>query len=89
MKSLTITAPDEIFDQTVLALASGFTGEEADRLEFAKEQLITMLADKVREYARQQIRNQAQATIEATVAAAFEQIAATRPDIQVTIDTVL
>ena len=88
MKSITITAPDEIFDQTVLALTSEFTGEEADRLEFAKEQLILILGDKIREYARQQIRSQAQATVEATVAAAFEQIAATRPDIQVTIDTV-
>lgn len=94
MKSLTITSPDEIFNKSVDALAylGGYVdvvdNNDALKLEFAKEQLITLLGDKVCEHTRQQIRTQAQATIEATVATAFEQIAATKPLIDVTIETV-
>lgn len=94
MKNLTITAPDEIFNQSVDALAylGGYVDVDENndtlKLEFAKEQLITVLADKVREYTRQQIRKQAQVTIEATINTAFEQIAATRPSIIVDVETI-
>lgn len=93
MKSITITSPDEIFSKSVDALAylGGYKDVVDDndnlKLEFAKEQLITLLGDKVLEYTRQQIRTQAQTTIEATIITAFEQIAATRPSIDVTIET--
>lgn len=94
MKNLTITAPDEIFNQSVDALAylGGYVDVDENndtlKLEFAKEQLIATLGDKVIEYARQQIRKQAQVTIEATINTAFEQIAATRPSIIVDVETI-
>jgi hypothetical protein len=62
------------------------TDNDTAKLEFAKERLIALLADRVREYAQLQIRKQAQTTIQSTIAAAFEQIAATRPFINVTIE---
>ena len=94
MKNLTITAPDEIFNQSVDALAylGGYVDVDENndtlKLEFAKEQLITVLGDKVREYARQQIRKQAQVTIETTINTTFEQIAATWPSIVVNVETI-
>lgn len=91
MKTLTITAPDEIFDQTVNALAylggwadlSDDPDNEAKKLAFAKERLIVLLGDQNREYVSQQIRQTAQSQIQATIASAFEQIAATYPAIVV------
>ena len=93
MKNLTITSPDEIFAQTVdsLAYLGGYVDVEKDndtlKLEFAKEQLILILGDKIREYTRVQIRQAAQATVEQTVATAFEAIASTRPYISVAVTT--
>lgn len=93
MKTLTITAPDEIFDQTVNALAyiGGWVDVPSDpenaanKLAFAKERLIVLLGDQNREYATQQIRRAGQAQIQAAIDGTFEQIAATYPEIQITI----
>ena len=94
MKTLTITAPDAIFDQTVNALAyaggwadvAGDPENEANKLSFAKERLIVLLGDQNREYAAQQIRRAGQAQIQATIETAFGQIAKTYPEIQDTIE---
>jgi hypothetical protein len=94
MKKLTITAPDAIFDQTVNSLAymGGWADviddpeNEANKLAFAKERLIVLLGDQNREYAARQIRQAGQAQIQATVETVFGQIAATYPEIQVTIE---
>jgi hypothetical protein len=88
MKTLTITAPDEIFDQTVTALCALGGYSDGDRLEFAKDQLILLLGDKVREYARQQIRHAGQETIQATIQVAYAEIAKTRETIIVEIGSI-
>lgn len=84
MKSITITAPDDIFDQTVMAMADDFTGDdETERLEFAKEKLIAMLGEKVKEHYRRQIRQAAQETVELATSNAISDINATREFIAV------
>lgn len=85
MKTLIITAPDAIFDQTVTALCALGGYSDGDPLEFAKEQLVSLLGDKVREYAGQQIRRAGQDKIQATIQAAHAEIAKTRPEIVVDI----
>lgn len=85
MKTLTITAPDAIFDKTVDALCSLGGYSDGDRLEFAKEQLVMLLGDKVREYAARQIRQAGQEKIQATIQATNAEIAKTRDTIVVDI----
>lgn len=90
MKTVSISAPDETFDQTVEALCftGGYNGDPLDgvaKLEFAKEQLVMMLGDRNRDYARSQIRQATAAAADLQITAALEQIAATRDTVIVTI----
>lgn len=91
MKTLSITAPDEIFNQTVEALChrGGYSGDAADsaaKLVFSQEQVITLLNDVTRDYAAYQIRQSAQQQAQTAILAANAQIAATRPDIVVAVE---
>ncbi len=90
MMTLTISAPDNTFKQTVesLCFCGGYSGnadDDAAKLEFAKEQLITLLGDKNREYAQRQIRQAAAAAVEVQINQAHAAIAATRESIVVTV----
>ena len=91
MKTVSLSAPDDTFDATVEALCfcGGYGGAPDDpnaKLEFAKEQLVTLLVDKNREYARSQIRTAAAVQADIQIAAALNQIAATQDTIIVTIE---
>lgn len=89
MKTLTLSAPDEIFDQTVDALCftGGYGGDTEGKLAFAKEQLITILGDVTRQHAQQQIRQSAQQQIQASIEAAHAAIAVTYDFIAVDVIT--
>lgn len=89
MKTLTITAPDDIFDQTVDALCftGGYGGDTEGKLAFAKEHLITILGDVTRQYAQQQIRQSAQRQIQESIEASHAAIAATYDVIAVDVIT--
>lgn len=91
MKSIVITAPDDIFSQTVDALAysGGYRDVVEDndnlKLAFAKEELIKLLADRVKDYARMTIRQQAMMQTEKVIETTIGQISAYYPDIKVEI----
>lgn len=89
MKSIVISSPDEIFLQTVNALAysGGYKDVEEDndnlKLAFAKEELIKLLADRVKDYARMTIRQEVMKQTEQTIQATIEKISSYYPDILV------
>ncbi len=89
MKTISISSPDDIFQQTVNALAylANYQDQTEDnenlKLAFAKDQLIILLGDKVREYVHQQIRQQAEQQIQQTIKSTFDLIASTYPTILV------
>ncbi len=94
MKTLTVSAPDEIFDQTIEALCftGGYNGDPTDadaKLAFAKEQVITLLGDANRQYAAQQIRKVAMAQAELAINSAFEQIMATHDSVVIDVVSVI
>lgn len=88
MKTLSITGPDAVVDQAVEAICGlhGFTGEPAECVAFACNQVLILLGDQMRAYAEQQIRQQALATVAPAVEAAHAAIAAYRSSIEVTIE---
>ncbi len=91
--TLSISAPDPTFLSTVAALCfdGGYQGDTNDSeamLLFAKEHLVTLLGDKNRKFAEHQIRQAAALATEAHVAAAHAAIAATRPTVVITVETV-
>ncbi len=91
MKSITITSPEEIFQKTVdsLCYLGGYVDIQEDndnlKLNFAKEQLIKLLGDKIREYIKMQIRQIAQIQVEQTIQQANQQIADTYSTISIEI----
>lgn len=90
VKTLTITAPEAVFDQTVQALAyksGNVTDDPVQMLEFAKEQLITELGDIAKNHVSFLIRRAATQQAEQAISAAADQITATRDSIQITVGT--